>query len=44
MGHLNKSQMDANTKLAEYAKKGRTRFDKEEEVRLLVIHYLQIIG
>jgi uncharacterized protein len=35
---------DAITKLAEYARKGRPRFDKEEEVRLSVIHYLQIIG
>ena len=34
----------AITKIAEYARKGRTRFDKEEEVRLSVIHYLQIIG
>ena len=35
---------DAITKIAEYARKGRLRFDKEEEVRLSVIHYLQIIG
>jgi predicted nucleotidyltransferase/uncharacterized protein with HEPN domain len=35
---------DAITKIAEYARKGRPRFDKEEEVRLSVVHYLQIIG
>ncbi len=35
---------DAITKIAEYARKGRPRFDNEEEVRLSVIHYLQIIG
>lgn len=35
---------DAITKIAEYARKGRPRFDQEEEVRLSVIHYLQIIG
>jgi uncharacterized protein with HEPN domain/predicted nucleotidyltransferase len=35
---------DAITKIAEYAKKGRLQFDKEEEVRLSIIHYLQIIG
>jgi uncharacterized protein len=35
---------DAITKIAEYARKGRLRFDKEEEVCLSVIHYLQIIG
>jgi uncharacterized protein len=35
---------DAITKIAEYVRKGRLRFDREEEVRLSVIHYLQIIG
>jgi uncharacterized protein with HEPN domain/predicted nucleotidyltransferase len=35
---------DAITKITEYARKGRLRFEKEEEVRLSVIHYLQIIG
>jgi uncharacterized protein len=35
---------DAITKIAEYARKGRPRSDKEEEVRLSVIYYLQIIG
>jgi uncharacterized protein len=35
---------DAITKIAEYARKGRLRFDNEEEVRLSVIYYLQLIG
>jgi predicted nucleotidyltransferase/uncharacterized protein with HEPN domain len=35
---------DAITKIAEYNSRGRLRFDNEEEVRLSVIHYLQIIG
>lgn len=35
---------DAITKIEEYARKGRRRFDREEEVRLSIIHYLQTIG
>lgn len=35
---------DAITKIEEYNKRGRLRFDNEEEIRLSVIHYLQIIG
>ncbi len=35
---------DAITKISEYAKKGRLQFDRVEEVRLSIIHYLQIIG
>ena len=35
---------DAIAKIAEYVKKGRLRFDREEEIRLSIIHYLQIIG
>ena len=34
----------AITKIAGYVKKGRTRFDKEEEVRLSIIHHLQTIS
>lgn len=34
----------ALTKIAGYVKKGRTRFDKEEEVRLSIIHHLQTIS
>ena len=34
----------AITKITHYAKKGRQRFDKEEETQLSIIHYLQIIG
>ena len=34
----------AITKITQYAKKGRQRFDKEEEIQLSIIHYLQIIG
>jgi uncharacterized protein len=35
---------NAITKISEYASKGRLTFDREEEVRLSVIHYLHIIG
>lgn len=35
---------NAITKIAGYVKKGRTRFDKEEEVRLSIIHHLQTIS
>lgn len=34
----------AITKITQYAQKGRQRFDKEEEIQLSIIHYLQIIG
>src|ERR1700731_2257664 len=35
---------NAITKIDGYVKKGRTRFDKEEEVRLSIIRYLQTIS
>ncbi len=35
---------DALIKIATYVKKGRHRFDKEEEIRISLIHYLQIIS
>lgn len=35
---------NAITKIAGYVKKGRTKFDKEEEVRLSIIHHLQTIS
>ncbi len=35
---------DALVKIAAYAKKGRRRFDKEEEIQISLIHYLQIIS
>src|SRR5438105_4660327 len=34
----------AITKIMQYAKKGRQRFDREEEIQLSIIYYLQIIG
>ena len=35
---------NAISKIVEYVKKGRTKFDKEEEVRLSIIRHLQIIS
>ena len=35
---------NAISKITEYAKKGRQKFDAEEEIQLSVIYYLQTIG
>jgi len=35
---------EAITKIMQYAKKGRRRFDREESIRLSVINYLQTVG
>ncbi len=35
---------DALTKIAEYVKRGRHRFEKSEEIQISLIHYLQVIS
>jgi uncharacterized protein with HEPN domain len=35
---------EAITKIVKYAKKGRSKFDREEETQNSIIYYLQIIG
>ncbi len=35
---------DAILKIKLYVKKGRSKFDHEEEIRLSIIYYIQIVG
>ena len=35
---------DALAKIAKYVKQGHRRFEKEEEIQLSLIHYLQVIS
>jgi uncharacterized protein with HEPN domain len=35
---------DAMLKIKHYVKRGRKKFDSEEEIRLSIIYYIQIIG